>query len=56
VPQVFNAIPDNFPGHDALVADGVIFIENVPTTGAELVAIPGIGAATANKILTLQKT
>jgi len=44
-------IPDDFPGHDALVKDGFIYIETVPTTAGELVAIQGIGMSTAGKIL-----
>ena len=42
----------NFPGHDALAEAGIVYMEDVPETGDELVAIPGIGTATANKILT----
>lgn len=52
VPQVFTALPKNFPGYDALVEASVIYLETVPKLGADLVEIPGIGTATANKILT----
>ena len=51
-PRIFK----NFPGHDALAEAGIIYMEDVPETGADLVAIPGIGNATANKILTWFKT
>jgi hypothetical protein len=50
--QVYTPLPDDFPGYDALVEDGIIYLENVPRKGVELVTIPGIGNATANKILT----
>jgi hypothetical protein len=45
-------LPADFPGKDALEAAGIGALEDVPRSGAELTAIPGIGAATANKILT----
>jgi hypothetical protein len=45
-------LPEDFPGYDALVKEGIIYLETVPRKGEVLVAIPGIGAATANKILT----
>ena len=51
-PQVFTALPDNFPGYDALMEAGAIYVETVPRKGADLIEIPGIGTATANKILT----
>ena len=50
--QVSTPLPDDFPGYDALVEDGIIYLESVPRKGVELVSIPGIGNATANKILT----
>ena len=51
-PRIFR----NFPGYDALAEAGIIYMEDVPETGNELVAIPGIGTATANKILTWFRT
>ena len=45
-------IPEEFPGYDALVKEGIIYLETVPLKGEALIAIPGIGVATANKILT----
>ena len=53
---VLTPLPDGFPGKDALEEDGYIYLESGPKTGAELVQIPGIGKATANKILTWMKT
>lgn len=44
-------IPDDFPGAEALAEAGIIFLETVPRDGDALVAIPGIGKATAGKIL-----
>lgn len=52
VPQVFTVLPENFPGYDALTEAGVLYLEMVPRLGADLIEIPGIGKATANKILT----
>ena len=49
---VYTPLPDDLPGKDALNEAGIVYLENVPTTGAALVVIPGIGNATANKILT----
>lgn len=45
-------LPEEFPGYDALVEEGIVYLETVPLKGEDLIAIPGIGAATANKILT----
>jgi hypothetical protein len=56
VEPVYTPLPDNFPGKDALKEAGVIYLESVPRLGADLVEINGIGAATANKILTWFKT
>jgi hypothetical protein len=53
---VYTLLPDDFPGKDALEEAGVIYLEDVPQLGADLVEIPGIGRATANKILTWFKT
>jgi len=53
---VLTLLPSDFPGKEALEADGIIYLETVPRTGAELTAINGIGAATANKILTWFKS
>ena len=50
------SLPDAFPGKDALEEAGVIYLEEVPRLGADLIEINGIGAATANKILTWFKT
>jgi hypothetical protein len=54
--EMGSPLPADFPGKDALEAAGVIYLETVPRKGAELTAIPGIGAATANKILTWLKS
>ena len=54
--EVKPAIPYDFPGFGAFVEAGIFYLEDVPTKGDELVAIPGIGTATANKILTWFKT
>lgn len=54
--QPATPLPDDYPGKDALEAAGVVYVESVPKTGNELTAISGIGSATANKILTYQKT
>lgn len=49
-------LPDDFPGLDALAEAGIVYLETVPRDGDALVAIPGIGKATAGKILAaLQK-
>jgi len=53
---VLARLPDDFPGKDALEADGIIYLETVPRTGAELTAIDGVGVVTANKILTWLKS
>lgn len=44
-------LPDDFPGRDALHEAGIIYLETVPNDGDALVSIPGIGKATAGKIL-----
>lgn len=44
-------IPDDFPGARHLRAAGVTALADVPTGSAELVAITGIGSATADAIL-----
>ena len=44
-------IPADFPGAEALAEAGVVYLEAVPRDGDALVAIPGIGRATAGKIL-----
>ena len=49
---VYTPLPASFPGKEALELDGITYIETVPRTGVELTAIPGIGKATANRILT----
>ena len=53
--HVLTPLPDDFPGKDALEEDGYIYLESVPKSGADLVQIPGIGKATANRILTWMK-
>jgi endonuclease III len=53
---VLTDLPQDFPGYDALTEAGIIYLETVPRNGDELVEIPGIGKATANKILTWFKT
>lgn len=45
-------LPDDFPGIEALAEAGIVYLETVPRDGDALVAIPGIGKATAGKILT----
>jgi hypothetical protein len=45
-------LPADFPGAEALTAAGVGYFELVPRDGDTLVAIPGIGKATAGRILT----
>ena len=54
--EVKPAIPLDFPGYDAFVEAGIFYLDDVPIKGDELTAIPGIGNATANKILTWFKT
>ena len=54
--MVLTDLPQDFPGYDALTEAGIIYLETVPRKGDELVEIPGIGKATANKILTWFKT
>jgi hypothetical protein len=49
---VLTPLPEEFPGYDALTEAGIIYLETVPRKGDELVMVPGIGKATANKILT----
>lgn len=44
-------LPEDFPGHDALVAAGYTTIESVPGDFDALFAIDGIGKATANSIV-----
>jgi len=45
-------LPDEFPGRDALVKAGIITMDAVADmTEPELLAVPGIGLATAKKIL-----
>lgn len=53
---VLTPLPDDFPGKAPLEEAGIIYLETVPVKGDELVKIPGIGGATANKILTWFKT
>jgi hypothetical protein len=45
-------LPDDFPAVDALRNFGIDFYDDMPKTGSTLVAIPGIGHAKANQILT----
>jgi len=44
-------IPEDFPGRVDLEAEGIDSLEAVPTELADLVAIAGIGKATARRIL-----
>lgn len=44
-------LPEDFPGRVDLEAFGIESLQGVPTDLAELVAIPGIGKATAKRIL-----
>jgi hypothetical protein len=45
-------LPDDFPGKAALETAGIAYLEDVPRTGKALTAVSGIGAVTANQILT----
>lgn len=49
-------LPEDFPGRAALNEAGTVYLETVPTDGAALTAVPGIGPKTANAILTYLKT
>lgn len=49
--EIGTAIPADFPGAEALAEVGITCLELVPRDGDDLVAIPGIGKATAGKIL-----
>jgi hypothetical protein len=51
-PEEVTALPDDFPGRDALAAAGYANLEDVPRTGSKLTAVSGIGKVTANQILT----
>lgn len=53
---IYTDLTKDFPGYDALVKAGIIYLESVPRNGDALVEIPGIGKATANRILTWFKT
>lgn len=44
-------LPDDFPARDKLAAAGILYLETVPRDGDALVAIKGIGTATAGQIL-----
>lgn len=44
-------LPSDFPGRDKLAAAGILFVEDVPRDGDQLVAIEGIGQVTAGRIL-----
>lgn len=50
--HVGTPLPGDFPGVEALAEAGIVYLETVPRDGDALVAIPGIGKATAGKILT----
>ena len=45
-------LPEDFPGHDALIAAGYTVLEMVPRKGKDLTAVSNIGPVTANQILT----
>lgn len=44
-------LPEGFPARDKLLANGIEYLESVPTTSAGLTAVAGVGEATAKKIL-----
>ena len=48
----YTPLPEDFPGRDALLAEGIDALEDVPRTGAALTAVNGVGKVTANQILT----
>jgi hypothetical protein len=49
-PQLRGKLPDDFPGHAALEAEGITTYAKVRKRLADLTDIPGIGDATAEKI------
>lgn len=50
------ALPADFPGRAALLEAGIDTVTAVPSDGATLTQIKGIGAVTANQILTYLRT
>lgn len=54
--SLLTPLPEDFPGRVALNEVGIVYLETVPTNGAALTAVPGIGPKTANAILTYFKT
>jgi hypothetical protein len=49
-PQLRGKLPEDFPGHAALEAEGITTYAKVRKRLADLTDIPGIGDATAEKI------
>jgi hypothetical protein len=49
-PQLRGKLPPDFPGHAALEAEGITTYAKLRKRLADLTDIPGIGAATAEKI------
>lgn len=50
--QMGTPLPDDLPGRDKLAAAGITILESVPRDGDALIAIEGIGATTAGRILS----
>ena len=44
-------LPMDFPGREALEESGLVWVEEVPRSADDLVAIAGVGRRTAQKIL-----
>ena len=44
-------LPDTFPGRAALIAAGITTIPGVPRDVDDLTRVPGIGTATARRVL-----
>lgn len=52
VQVVYIALPDGFPGKDALEKVGIMAWEQVPYDGDALAEVQGIGKATAGQIMS----
>lgn len=53
--HIDDVLPDDFPGKVALESVGIIYVDDVPNDLDSLTTIPGIGKATADKILSAKK-